>query len=105
MITNKTKWLLAGLLCLALAAAAYTFVQGGRSENYNDAGYTAYQQGRYAEAEEQWKAGLKEVETFGPQDPRLATSLNNLALLYQAQGKYAEAEPLYVWTAPRLGKV
>ena len=25
----------------------------------------------------------------------MATSLNNLALLYIAQGKYAEAEPLY----------
>ncbi len=25
----------------------------------------------------------------------MATSLNNLALLYEAQGKYAEAEPLY----------
>ncbi len=25
----------------------------------------------------------------------MATSLNNLAGLYQAQGKYAEAEPLY----------
>ncbi len=25
----------------------------------------------------------------------MATDLNNLALLYQAQGNYAEAEPLY----------
>ncbi len=25
----------------------------------------------------------------------MATSLNNLAMLYQAQGRYAEAEPLY----------
>ncbi len=25
----------------------------------------------------------------------MATSLNNLALLYKAQGNYAEAEPLY----------
>ncbi len=25
----------------------------------------------------------------------MAASLNNLALLYQAQGRYAEAEPLY----------
>ncbi len=25
----------------------------------------------------------------------MAQSLNNLALLYQAQGRYAEAEPLY----------
>ena len=27
--------------------------------------------------------------------PAVAKSLNNLALLYQVQGKYAEAEPLY----------
>ena len=38
---------------------------------------------------------LKEAEKFGPQDPRLATGLNNLGLLYKAQGKYGEAEPLY----------
>ena len=25
----------------------------------------------------------------------MATTLNNLAVLYQAQGKYADAEPLY----------
>ncbi|MGH7232443.1 MAG: tetratricopeptide repeat protein, partial [Nitrospiraceae bacterium] len=28
-------------------------------------------------------------------DPELAVSLNNLAALYDSQGKYAEAEPLY----------
>ncbi len=49
----------------------------------------------YPEAEKQWSAALKEAEGFGPQDPRLATTLNNLAGLYQAQGRYAEAEPLY----------
>ncbi len=27
--------------------------------------------------------------------PHVATGLNNLAELYQAQGRYAEAEPLY----------
>jgi Flp pilus assembly protein TadD len=31
---------------------------------------------------------------LGPTHPDTATSLNNLALLYDAQGKYAEAEPL-----------
>jgi tetratricopeptide (TPR) repeat protein len=40
-------------------------------------------------------AAVKEAEHFAPEDPRLATSLNNLAALYQAQGKYAEAEPLH----------
>ena len=34
-------------------------------------------------------------QTLGPEHPDVATSINNLALLYQAQGKYAEAEPLY----------
>ena len=29
-----------------------------------------------------------------PEHPRTATSLNNLALLYEAQGKYEQAEPL-----------
>jgi tetratricopeptide (TPR) repeat protein len=32
---------------------------------------------------------------LGPDDPDVATSLNNLAALYRAQGRYADAEPLY----------
>ncbi|MFN3918930.1 MAG: tetratricopeptide repeat protein, partial [Methylohalobius sp.] len=31
----------------------------------------------------------------GPNHPDVATSLNNLAALYKAQGDYAKAEPLY----------
>jgi tetratricopeptide (TPR) repeat protein len=30
-----------------------------------------------------------------PEHPNVATSLNSLAELYRAQGRYAEAEPLY----------
>ena len=33
-------------------------------------------------------------KALGPDHPDVATSLNNLADLYQAQGRYAEAEPL-----------
>ena len=32
---------------------------------------------------------------LGPDHPSVATSLNNLALLYYTQGDYAKAEPLY----------
>ena len=32
---------------------------------------------------------------LGESHPSVASSLNNLALLYKSQGKYAEAEPLY----------
>jgi CHAT domain-containing protein len=33
---------------------------------------------------------------LGPDHPNVATALNNLAGLYQAQGRYTEAEPLYM---------
>ncbi len=32
---------------------------------------------------------------MGAEHPGVATSLNNLAALYQAQGRYGDAEPLY----------
>ena len=34
-------------------------------------------------------------KALGPDHPDVATSLNNLALLYYNQGQYAKAEPLY----------
>ncbi|MCZ6661119.1 MAG: tetratricopeptide repeat protein, partial [bacterium] len=34
-------------------------------------------------------------KTLGTDHPDVALSLNNLALLYFAQGQYAQAEPLY----------
>jgi tetratricopeptide (TPR) repeat protein len=32
---------------------------------------------------------------LGPDHPDVATSLNNLGFLYDAQGQYAQGEPLY----------
>ena len=67
--------------------------QGTKWESYITAAQRAYRQADCAEAEKQSAAALKEAEAFD--DVRLATSLNNLALLYKAQCRYAEAEPLY----------
>ena len=54
---------------------------------------TLYQQGRYSEAEPYAKEALRlGTEEFGPNDPNTAALLDNLALLYQAQGHYAEAD-------------
>ena len=64
-------------------------------KQYMDAADAANQRGDYEEAVGQTKAASKEAEDFGEQDPRFGTTLNNLALLYYAQGRYAEAEPLY----------
>ncbi len=93
MTIHKAKWLLVGLACLAFWPA-HAPAQYGQWNKLNAAGIEAHQRGDYAEAEKQWSAALKEAEGFGPQSPRLATSLSNLAALYNAQGRYGEAEPL-----------
>src|SRR3990170_1476431 len=65
-------------------------------ENLNKRVVSAYQQGDY-------NAGVKFAqeafqyakEKFGEKHPSTLTSMNNLAELYRAQGRYGEAEPLY----------
>lgn len=55
-----------------------------------------YQQGKYREAVPLAKEALKVAEqTFGPDHPHMAQSLNNLGVLYERQGQYAKAEHLY----------
>jgi tetratricopeptide (TPR) repeat protein len=54
-----------------------------------------YQQGRYADAELRYKRTLAIREkAFGPNHPDVATSLSNLAVVYEAEGRPAAAEPL-----------
>ena len=59
-------------------------------EGRKRAGDEAYRRGNHGEAERHWKAQLEFEVNMG-----MTGSLDNLAMLYQAQGKYAEAEPLY----------
>ena len=94
MVSTKMRWLMAGSLCLALLACTSARPELSWKQHIG-AGIVAYQQGNYAEAEKQWKAGLKAAQAFRTQDPRYATSLNILAGLKRAQGRYAEAEPLH----------
>src|SRR5687767_15188261 len=60
-----------------------------------DAGVQDYLQGHYLQAESAFGSGLQIAEVFGSHDPRFATSLNNLAEVLRALGKYSDAEPLY----------
>ena len=83
------------ILILSVSTTAHRRQDETRWKAQTGAGYQAYQQGRFSEAEHFLAAAVREAEKFGPQDPRLGASLYSLALLYQAQGKYAEAEPLY----------
>ena len=64
-------------------------------QRHTDAAVRSYERGDYAQAEMAAQAALREAEKFGPEDPRMATSLKNLAAVYSSQGRDAEAEPLY----------
>ena len=74
---------------------ALVIADEARWEQYIRAAQAAYHHGDYEEAVGQTKAALKEAKYFGAQDPRFATSLNNLAWLYHSYGRYAKAETLY----------
>ena len=90
----KARWLLIVVISVVFVSTQAS-AQGTLWRKYMEDGTKAYQQRRYADAEKSFQSALKEAEGFGQEDLRLALTLNNLAFLYQAQGKYAEAEPLY----------
>lgn len=56
---------------------------------------TAGSQEELEKAEKLLKSSLKEAERQGSKDSRLAAVLNCLAQVYERQGKFSEAEPLY----------
>ena len=60
----------------------------------NDAGLQALQQGRYPEAAQLFLASVQKATKFGPEDYRLAQSLNGLAQAYRLQGNIGDAESL-----------
>ena len=90
MTTGNTRWLLVVLLHLALVSAPACTLDTTWAERI-ERGQSAYQYGDYVEAETQFRAAVEQAETFADEDPRRANSLNGLALLYYAQGRYADA--------------
>ena len=83
------------LLCTFLFFPAQTYGQETLWPTYKAAGSDAVQQGRYEEAESLLRAAIAQAEKFGSLDPRLADSLNQLAILYATQRKFTQAEPLF----------
>ncbi len=102
-LLKRHVWsLLLVFLCFGPAPA---FADEAAWERHNSAGIAAYRKGDYAEAIRRFEVALKEAKAFGEEDPRFADALNNLAELYKAQGRYAEAEPLYKRSLVILKKV
>ena len=70
------------------------FAEAGRL--LNQTAHYLYERGQYAEAEPLYLQAMEIRRTaLGERHPDYATSLNNLAGLYDATGRHAEAEPLY----------
>jgi len=96
---TATRWLTKGAsialaLCLFLPSRTTPAEESVWQKAIREAIHVR-EQGRYAEAEHAQLLALTEAEEFGPEDRRLALSLNNLAALYHATGRLREAEPLY----------
>src|SRR3989441_948410 len=94
MRSGKTPVVLTGKLFLCLWAVAACAQELHYAKSMAAAG-KARQEGRYSEAERLFIDAIKELEEFGPGDPRLPASLSSLAELYRARCKYAKAEALY----------
>ncbi len=97
--------LLAAVACVAVAAAAARGQDAVLWRKCAEGAKRAYQQKDYGQAEKLLKWALQEAEKFGPDDPRLAVTLHNLANLYATQDRFVEAEPLYVRALGILEKV
>jgi len=67
-----------------------------QAQSLNEQMVKAYRQGKYPQAIELGKRALKIRQQVLGDHPKTATSLNNLALLYNSMGNYARAEPLYL---------
>jgi tetratricopeptide (TPR) repeat protein len=85
--TVAVLWLMCGV--------SDVYAQDVRWESMTTAGVRAFEQGDYAEAARQFQAALAIAETLTPDDPRLSTSLINLATVYRTQGQYTQAESCY----------
>src|SRR5260370_16981865 len=55
----------------------------------------AYLGAQYGRAESLLLAALETAKVFGPSNPRLSASLRTLGVVYEAMGRYAEAERLF----------
>jgi len=82
------------ILVLSLSSSIYS--QEILWEKLNGKAKTLFKQKRFPDALSVAEEALKVAEdTFGPDHPKVAISLNYIAELYVMKGTYAEIEPLY----------
>ena len=84
------------IMVLVLSFSSSVYAQEVLWEKLNGKAKTLFKQKRYPDALSVSEEALKVAEdTFGPDHPKVAISLNNIAELHIINGSYAEIEPLY----------
>ena len=92
---KKTLTALVAILPL-FCATIPSYAQGIEWEALNTEVLSLYRQGDFDRAVVIATKALQVAEqAMGANHPSVATSLNNLAEIYQTQGQYAQAVPLY----------
>ena len=86
-------WIGAALLC-GVGYPAAMGADAGDWKAQHDAGWKAYKEDRLDEAKKDLRAAEKAARAFGPDDPRLALTLDHLAWVLSAEGETKEAETL-----------
>jgi len=92
---SGATWFLAATFCTGLAGTSSPArAQAPSWEQLNADGIKLFEKGRYSEAEQRFLSALKKSQQLGQANTRLASTLNNLAMVYRIEGRYSEAEPL-----------
>jgi len=95
MKTARTASIIFGGFLLCLSGSA-TFAEQADWQKATAAAKASRQNGNYSDAVALYKQALEiQEKKMGPNSAEVATTLNNLAVVYQEESKDAEAEPLY----------
>src|SRR5262249_58946624 len=90
----RTRGMVLAVVCAAFLARAAAAQDAALWQQYAEEAKQAYQKGDQVAAERLLQLSRQEAEKFGPEDPRVAVTLNKLAKLYGKQGKFAADEPI-----------
>jgi tetratricopeptide (TPR) repeat protein len=94
LTSSRSNVIFTMILVLSLSSSVYA--QEVLWEKLNGKAKTLFKQKRYPDALSVSEEALKVAEdTFGPDHPKVAISLNNIAELHIINGTYDEIEPLY----------
>src|SRR5690242_11361751 len=98
-ISTRAGCAMAGV-ALVMAAAASAQSQSPRADwrTFHEAGRKAMEQGRYAEAERNFKSAVIATQSLPDRDMTLAATYGELAALFYHEGRYREAESLIAWS-------